>query len=38
LDNRVHPATKRQMFYVEADALVSIAHVATTTNSTLSHG
>jgi 8-oxo-dGTP diphosphatase len=28
LDNRVHPATKRQMFYVEADALVSIAHVA----------
>lgn len=28
LGDRVHPATKRQMFYVEADALAGTAHVA----------
>ena len=28
LGDRVHPATKRQMFYVEADAIAGSAHVA----------
>lgn len=28
LGDRVHPATKRQMFYVEADAIAGTAHVA----------
>lgn len=28
LGDRVHPATKRQMFYVAADALAGSAHVA----------
>ena len=28
LGDRVHPATKRQMFYVAADALAGAAHVA----------
>jgi 8-oxo-dGTP diphosphatase len=28
LGDRVHPATKRQMFYVMADALAGSAHVA----------
>jgi 8-oxo-dGTP diphosphatase len=28
LGDRVHPATKRQMFYVAADALAGTAHVA----------
>jgi 8-oxo-dGTP diphosphatase len=28
LGDRVHPATKRQMFYVEADAITGTAHVA----------
>lgn len=30
LGDRVHPSTKRQMFYVEADALAGTAHVADT--------
>ena len=30
LGDRVHPNTKRQMFYVEADALVGTAYVADT--------
>ena len=28
IGDRVHPATKRQMFYVEADAIAGTAHVA----------
>jgi 8-oxo-dGTP diphosphatase len=28
IGDRVHPATRRQMFYVEADALAGKAHVA----------
>src|SRR5882757_4468769 len=28
LGERVHPATKRQMFYVQADAIAGSAHVA----------
>lgn len=28
LGDRIHPNTKRQMFYVEADALAGTAHVA----------
>lgn len=28
LGDRIHPATKRQMFYVAADALAGTAHVA----------
>ena len=28
LGDRIHPATKRQMFYVAADALAGAAHVA----------
>ena len=28
LGDRVHPATKRQMFYVAADALAGTAHIA----------
>jgi 8-oxo-dGTP diphosphatase len=30
LGDRLHPSTKRQMFYVEADALVGTAYVADT--------